>query len=131
MKELHVTSKKRSEMIDITAQIQGVVDEEHITEGTVLVYVPHTTAGVTINEGADPSVQHDIIATLDRLVPEQGEYKHSERNSDAHIKASLLGSSVTVLVHNGKLVLGTWQHVFFFEGDGPRYRTVLVHATQQ
>ena len=131
MKELHVTSKKRSEMIDITAQIQGVVDEEHITEGTVFVYVPHTTAGVTINEGADPSVQHDIIATLDRLVPEQGEYKHSERNSDAHIKASLLGSSVTVLVHNGKLVLGTWQHVFFFEGDGPRYRTVLVHATQQ
>lgn len=131
MKELHVTSKKRSEMIDITAQIQGVVDEEHITEGTVLVYVPHTTAGVTINEGADPSVQLDIIATLDRLVPEQGEYKHSERNSDAHIKASLLGSSVTVLVHNGKLVLGTWQHVFFFEGDGPRYRTVLVHATQQ
>jgi len=131
MKEFHVTSKKRSEMIDITAQVQGVVDEEHITEGTVLVYVPHTTAGVTINEGADPSVQHDIIATLDRLVPEQGEYKHSERNSDAHIKASLLGSSVTVLVHNGKLVLGTWQHVFFFEGDGPRYRTVLVHATQQ
>ena len=131
MKVLHVTSKKRSEMIDITAQIQGVVDEEHITEGTVLVYVPHTTAGVTINEGADPSVQHDIIATLDRLVPEQGEYKHSERNSDAHIKASLLGSSVTVLVHNGKLVLGTWQHVFFFEGDGPRYRTVLVHATQR
>ena len=131
MKELHVTSKKRSEMIDITAQIQGVVDEEHITEGTVFVYVPHTTAGVTINEGADPNVQHDIIATLDKLVPEQGEYQHSERNSDAHIKASLLGSSVTVLVHNGKLVLGTWQHVFFFEGDGPRYRTVLVHAMQQ
>jgi secondary thiamine-phosphate synthase enzyme len=76
-------------------------------------------------------VQHDIIATLDRLVPETGEYQHAERNSDAHIKASLLGSSVTVLVHNGKLVLGTWQHVFFFEGDGPRYRTFLVHATQQ
>jgi len=131
MKELHVTSKKRCEMIDITAQIQNVVEEEHVTEGTVLVYVPHTTAGVTINEGADPSVQHDIIATLDRLVPEQGEYQHSERNSDAHIKASLLGSSVTILVHNGKLVLGTWQHVFFFEGDGPRYRTLLVHATQQ
>jgi len=126
MKELHVASKKRSEMIDITAQIQRVVEEEHVTEGTVLVYVPHTTAGVTINEGADPSVQQDIIATLDRLIPEQGEYHHSERNSDAHIKASLLGSSVTVLVHNGKLMLGTWQHVFFYEGDGPRYRTVLV-----
>ena len=131
MKELHVTSKKRCEMIDITLEVQRVVDDEHVTEGTVLVYVPHTTAAVTINEGADPSVQHDIIATLDRLVPEQGEYRHSERNSDAHIKASLLGSSVTILIHNGKLVLGTWQHVFFFEGDGPRYRTVIVHATQQ
>ena len=131
MKELHVTSKKRCEMIDITLEVQRVVDDEHVTEGTVLVYVPHTTAAVTINEGADPSVQHDIIATLDRLVPEQGEYRHSERNSDAHIKASLLGSSVTILIHNGKLVLGTWQHVFFFEGDGPRFRTVIVHATQQ
>ncbi len=129
MKELHVESKKRCEMIDITSEVQRVVDEEHVTEGTVLVYVPHTTAAVTINEGADPSVQHDIIATLDRLVPEQGEYRHSERNSDAHIKASLLGPSVTILVHNGKLVLGTWQHVFFFEGDGPRFRTVIVHAT--
>jgi len=131
MKELHVTSKKRCEMIDITLEVQRVVDDEHVTEGTVLVYVPHTTAAVTINEGADPSVQHDIIATLDRLVPEQGEYRHSERNSDAHIKASLLGSSVTILIHNGKLVLGSWQHVFFFEGDGPRFRTVIVHATQQ
>ena len=131
MKELHVTSKKRCEMIDITTQVQHVVEEEHVTEGSVLVYVPHTTAAVTINEGADPSVQHDIIATLDRIVPEQGEYRHSERNSDAHIKASLLGASVTILVHNGKLVLGTWQHVFFFEGDGPRFRTVLVHATQR
>ena len=131
MKEFHVTSKKRNEMIDITAQVQRVIEEEHITEGTVIVYVPHTTAGVTINEGADPSVQHDIIATLERLVPEQGDYDHAERNSDAHIKASLLGSSVTILVHNGKLVLGTWQHVFFYEGDGPRYRTVLVQTTKQ
>jgi secondary thiamine-phosphate synthase enzyme len=131
MKELHVTSKKRSEMIDITIQVQHVVEEEHVSEGTVLVYVPHTTAGVTINEGADPSVQRDIIATLDRLIPETGEYQHAERNSDAHIKASLLGSSVTILVHNGKLVLGTWQHVFFYEGDGPRYRTILVKTTQQ
>jgi secondary thiamine-phosphate synthase enzyme len=129
MKELHITSKKRSEMIDITAMVQEVVKEEQCTEGTVLVYVPHTTAAVTINEGADSSVQHDIIRTLERLVPEQGEYDHAERNSDAHIKASLLGSSVTILVYNGKLLLGTWQHVFFYEGDGPRYRTVLVHIT--
>jgi secondary thiamine-phosphate synthase enzyme len=131
MKELHVTSKKRNEMIDITAEVQRVVEEEHLSEGTVLIYVPHTTAGVTINEGADPSVQHDIIRTLERLVPEQGDYDHAEGNSDAHIKASLLGSSVTILVHNGKLMLGTWQHVFFYEGDGPRYRTVLVQVLKQ
>jgi len=131
MREFHVTSKKRSEMIDITAQIQRIIEEEHVSEGTVVVYVPHTTAGVTINEGADPSVQHDIIATLERLVPEQGDYDHSEGNSDAHIKASLLGSSVTILVHNGRLVLGTWQHVFFYEGDGPRYRNVLIQITKQ
>jgi len=130
MKELHVTSKKRNEMIDITAVIQEVVKEERCVEGTVVVYIPHTTAGVIINEGADPSVQRDLIRTLERLVPEQGEYDHAERNSDAHIKASLLGSSVTMLVHNGKLLLGTWQHVFFYEGDGPRYRTVLVHVTR-
>ena len=126
-----MTSKKRNEMIDITAQVQRIIEEEHVSEGTVIVYVPHTTAGVTINEGADPSVQHDIIATLERLVPEQGDYDHAERNSDAHIKASLLGSSVTIFVRNGKLVLGTWQHVFFYEGDGPRYRSVLVQTAKQ
>jgi secondary thiamine-phosphate synthase enzyme len=130
MKELHVTSKKRNEMIDITAQIQRIVDEERVTEGHIIVYVPHTTAGITINEGADPSVQHDIITTLERLVPKTEAYDHSEGNSDAHIKASLLGSSVTILVQNGKLVLGTWQHVFFYEGDGPRHRTVLVQTTK-
>jgi secondary thiamine-phosphate synthase enzyme len=131
MKELHVTSKKHNEMIDITAQVQRVVEEEHLSEGSVLVYVPHTTAGVTINEGADPSVQQDIIRTLERLVPESRDYAHSEGNSDAHIKASLLGSSVMILVNNGKLMLGTWQHVFFYEGDGPRYRTVLVQVRKQ
>ena len=131
MKEFHVTSKKRNEMIDITAQIQRIVDEERVTEGHIIVYVPHTTAGITINEGADPNVQHDIITTLERLVPETEAYDHSEGNSDAHIKASLLGSSVTILVQNGKLVLGTWQHVFFYEGDGPRHRTVLVQAIPQ
>ena len=126
-----MTSKKRNELIDITVQVQRVIDEEHVSEGTVIVYVPHTTAGVTINEGADPSVQHDIIQMLERLVPEQGDYDHAEGNSDAHIKASLLGSSVTILVHHGRLVLGTWQHVFFYEGDGPRYRTVLVQVAKQ
>ncbi|MBN1280318.1 MAG: YjbQ family protein [Candidatus Thermoplasmatota archaeon] len=131
MKKITVSSTQRNQMIDITAEIQQVVDNEHLSEGYIVVYVPHTTAGITINEGADPSVQHDIIATLQRLVPENGAYHHEEGNSDAHIKASLLGSSVTVLVTKGRLVLGTWQHLFFYEGDGPRHRTVFIHAVPQ
>lgn len=113
-------------MIDITREVQGLVDEEKIQKGIMVVYVPHTTAGVTINEGADPSVQRDIVETLKRLVPESGDYNHMEGNSDAHIKASLLGSSVTLLVENRKLLLGTWQHIFFYEGDGARNRRVYV-----
>jgi len=126
MREIEIVSKKREEMIDITSDIQKIVAEEGVQRGHVIVYVPHTTAGVTINEGADPSVQHDIIETLRRLVPEDGKYDHLEGNSDAHIKASLLGSSVIVLVENKKLVLGTWQHIFFYEGDGPRNRRVYI-----
>jgi secondary thiamine-phosphate synthase enzyme len=127
MKELHLTSTKREEMIDITREIQKLVQQERMTDGDLVIYVPHTTAGVTINEGADPDVQYDLIHTLQKLVPENAPYHHSEGNSDAHIKASLLGSSVTVLVSNGALLLGTWQHIFFYEGDGPRQRTVYVH----
>ena len=126
MWEINVSSKKRNEMIDITYDIQKLIDEEKLIEGHLLVYVPHTTAGVTINEGADPSVQRDIIETLKILVPENTDYMHMEGNSDAHIKASLLGSSVTVLIKNKKLMLGTWQHIFFFEGDGPRNRKVYI-----
>jgi secondary thiamine-phosphate synthase enzyme len=126
MRELRVVSRKRNEMIDITGDIKSIVNEEKPQNGHVIVYVPHTTAGITINEGADPSVQRDIIVTLKRLVPKSGDYHHLEGNSDAHIKASLLGSSVTVLIENNKLVLGTWQHIFFFEGDGPRHRRVHV-----
>jgi secondary thiamine-phosphate synthase enzyme len=126
MWEINVSSKKRNEMIDITYDIQKLIDEENLTEGHLLVYVPHTTAGITINEGADPSVQRDIIETLKKLIPENGDYHHMEGNSDAHIKASLLGSSVTVMVQNKKMILGTWQHVFFYEGDGPRTRKVFI-----
>jgi len=126
MREVTVSSNKRNEMIDITNDIQRVVDEEHLQKGHVLIYVPHTTAGLTINEGADPSVQRDIIEALNGLVPEHGDYHHLEGNSDAHIKASLLGSSLTVLVDQQKLLLGTWQHIFFYEGDGPRNRRVYV-----
>jgi len=126
MRELKIVTKKRNEMIDITNDIQRVIDEENLKKGHVIVYVPHTTAGITINEGADPSVQRDIIETLKGIIPESGDYHHMEGNSDAHIKASILGSSVTVIVENNNLVLGTWQHIFFYEGDGPRNRRVYV-----
>lgn len=126
MKELKIRSNMKNEMIDITHDIQREVDEGNLVEGYVVAYIPHTTAGITINEGADPSVQKDIIETLKRLVPENGDYNHMEGNSDAHIKASLLGSSVTVIVRNKKLVLGTWQHIFFYEGDGPRNRKIYL-----
>jgi secondary thiamine-phosphate synthase enzyme len=131
MKELHISSQRRNQMIDITDEIRSVVKEENITEGSVIVYVPHTTAGVTINEGADPDVQQDIIEKLEKLIPKEASYHHSEGNSDAHIKASLLGSSVTILIMKKDLVLGTWQHIFFYEGDGPRHRTVYVSVNTQ
>ena len=131
MKQLHIQSSRRNQMIDITDDIELFVQEKNVRDGFVIVYVPHTTAGVTINEGADPSVQQDLIETLKRLVPEDGSYHHSEGNSDAHIKASLLGSSVTVLIQNGSLLLGTWQHIFFYEGDGPRSRTVYLQLHQK
>jgi len=126
MRELKVVSNNRNEMIDITKDIQQLVDEEKIRKGHIIIYVPHTTAGLTINEGADPSVQHDIIETLKKLVKQDGNYRHLEGNSDAHIKASILGSSLIVLVENNTLILGTWQHIFFYEGDGPRNRRVYV-----
>jgi secondary thiamine-phosphate synthase enzyme len=126
MRDVKVVTRSRNEMVDITSDVQKIVEGEKIDNGLVVVYVPHTTAGVTINEGADPSVQRDIIQTLKNLIPENGDYHHMEGNSDAHIKASLIGSSVTVIVNNGRLVLGTWQHIFFFEGDGPRHRKVYV-----
>jgi len=126
MHELSISSKKRNQMIDITDEIQRILNEENIKSGCVIIYVPHTTAAITINEGADPDVQKDIISVLGKLIPENGNYLHSEGNSDAHIKASLLGSSVNIIVENSRLVLGTWQHVFFYEGDGPRKRKVFV-----
>ena len=126
MYTISVSSSKRLEMIDITEKLQHLIDEQKITTGVLVVYVPHTTAAVTINEGADPDVQIDILRSLQTLVPEHNDYHHAEGNSDAHIKASMLGASDLILIENQKLVLGTWQHVFFFEGDGPRKRKVYV-----
>ena len=126
MFEFKVVSRNRNEMLDVTNYVQAIIDKSGINEGFALIYVPHTTAGVTINEGADPSVQRDIINFLKRLIPEKGDYHHAEGNSDAHIKASLIGSSVSVIISKSRLVLGTWQHIFLYEGDGPRNRKVYV-----
>ncbi len=131
MKELKVISKKRNEMIDITNDVQRLIDNQNVQDGFVIIYIPHTTAGITINEGADPSVQRDIIETLNKIIPESGNYLHSEGNSDAHIKASIIGSSVIVLIENSRLVLGTWQHIFFYEGDGPRSRKVYLEIIKK
>ena len=117
-------------MIDITGDVAAVVRESGIVEGVVTVYVPHTTAGVTINENADPDVIHDVLAALDQAVPwRQGFYRHGEGNSAAHVKSSIVGCSTVVPVAGGRMMLGTWQGVFFCEFDGPRRRAVVVTVT--
>ena len=128
MSSFAVTTSRQTEFIDITPEVQKALDRAGLMEGLVTVFVPHTTAGVTINEGADPSVQDDIIHSLNQVIPFKGAYQHREGNSPAHIKASLMGSSVTVLVEQGRLLLGTWQAIFFCECDGPRNRKVYLQA---
>jgi len=123
---INVRSKSRTEFIDITGMVQDVVKEAGIMKGVCYLYVPHTTAGITINEGADPSVQRDIQNALGRLIPHEMNYSHREGNADAHIKSTLVGTSVNVIVEDGKLLLGTWQSVFFCEFDGPRHRRIAV-----
>ncbi len=126
IKNINIKTKSRNELVDITSDIQAVIDESGIKNGVCYVYVPHTTAGVTINEGADPSVARDIQNTLSKLVPHSGHYLHTEGNSDAHIKSTIAGSSQVIVIDEGKLLLGTWQSVFFCEFDGPRHRRVTV-----
>jgi len=128
MISFNVPTKQQAHFVDITSQVQKAVDEAKIQDGAVIVFVPHTTAGITINENADPSVQRDILHHLDKMVPQAGDYHHGEGNSPAHIKASLMGSSVTLLVSGGRLALGTWQGIYFCEFDGPRNRKVWVKA---
>jgi secondary thiamine-phosphate synthase enzyme len=124
--KVRVETNSRTEMVDITHMVQIEVSKSGVTDGVCVVYVPHTTAGVTINEGADPDVCRDIIDKLNQMVPPDMGYRHSEGNSDSHIKATLVGSSVSVLVEGGRLVLGTWQKIFFCEFDGPRSRNLYV-----
>ncbi len=128
MKQISVRTTSQTEMIDITSAVQKAVDESGIQRGTVTVFVPHTTAAVTINENADPSVKRDMLYEINKVIPFDDHYHHLEGNSAAHIKASLFGSSETILVENGRLQLGTWQGIYFCEFDGPRHRKVWIQV---
>ncbi len=129
MHTLEVRTHEREEFVEITDRVQAVLAESPVSSGVVVVFVPHTTAGITINENADPDVVHDMLLTLKRLVPKDAAgYRHAEGNSDSHVKASMMGSSCHVLVEQGRLVLGTWQGVYLCEFDGPRTRTVHVQV---
>ena len=126
-----IATGRRNDLVDITGPVRRAVAASGIDRGLATVFVPHTTAAVTINENADPSVKYDLLMGLDNLVPAGlPQYRHAEGNSDAHIKASLVGSSVTVIVEKGSLVLGTWQGIFLCEFDGPRTRQVLVQVVK-
>ena len=121
---LTVKSKSRTQLIDITSEIQKAVRSSGISEGLCMLYVPHTTAAITINESADPSVASDIMMVLNEVIPWKADYRHLEGNSPAHIKSTLVGASETIAIESGSLVLGTWQGIFFCEFDGPRTRSV-------
>lgn len=121
-----VATRKRTEFINITVEVQKAVDSLGIEDGVVSVFVPHTTAGVTVNENADPDVLADIESALEKAVPWQAGYRHCEGNAAAHVKASMMGSSVQLIVENGQLQRGTWQGIYFAEFDGPRSRKVWV-----
>src|SRR5437588_9765645 len=122
-----VKTRQRCEMVDVTDRIRQIVKQRGIESGMVIIYVPHTTAAVTVNENADPDVKHDMLLKLETLVPErESYYQHAEGNSDSHVKTALVGNSVTVLVENGRLVLGRGQGIYFCEFDGPRQRELVV-----
>ncbi len=126
MEIMTIETRAKEEFLDITSKIQHIVVSSPVKDGLCLVYVPHTTAGVTINENADPSVRVDLLMALKRIVPDSLPFTHGEGNSPAHMKSTLVGSSVTTAVHDGRLALGTWQGIFFCEFDGPRRRRILV-----
>ena len=129
LESFKVSTRSRSEFIDITRQVQEIITSSGFDNGICLVCIPHTTAGITINENADPDVKSDIVAMLENVIPWRSGYRHSEGNSAAHIKASIMGFSVSLPVENGRLILGTWQCIYFCEFDGPRTRNVIVKLT--
>lgn len=131
MKILEVKTNKKIEFIDITNQIEKIIKEEDIKNGICYLFIPHTTAGITINENADPSVKEDIINTLNKIVPEDLDYEHLEGNSPAHVKSSLVGHSEIIFIENGKLALGIWQGIFLCEFDGPRKRKVYIKIIER
>jgi secondary thiamine-phosphate synthase enzyme len=126
IEQLDVSTRDRQTFQDITPQVQALVARSDIKEGVCFLFCPHTTAGLTLNENWDPDVRHDMSIGLDAIAPQRREYQHGERNSPAHLKSSLIGASLCVLVSGGKLVLGTWQGIYLAEFDGPRRRKVLV-----
>jgi secondary thiamine-phosphate synthase enzyme len=126
MVEFKVKTGSRSDMIDITRKVQDIITKENIKDGVCVIFIPHTTAAVTINENADPDVVRDILKETDKTVPYKSDYLHAEGNSAAHIKASMFGFSEHIIIENGRLVLGTWQGIYFCEFDGPRHRKVYV-----
>ena len=127
MEQFSVQSTDRTGIIDITQQVQSIISNNGIKNGVCYIFIPHTTACVTINENADPDVKTDMLMEINKIIPFSDSYKHMEGNSAAHIKASILGNSETVFIQNGRLQLGTWQGIFFCEFDGPRNRTVWVN----
>lgn len=128
---LKVKTGSKTELIDITSEIHNLVRSPSIKEGFCMLYVPHTTAAVTINESADPSVKSDILMILNKIIPWEADYRHLEGNSPAHIKSTIVGASELIAIENEKLVLGTWQGIFFCEFDGPRNRKINVHLYRE
>ena len=126
MNIINISTTKRVDLVNITSQVQKVVSESSVDEGIVTVFVPHTTCGITINEGADPDVIRDIKYQLEKFIPYQLGYQHLEGNSDSHIKTCIVGCSESIIIENGQLVLGTWQSIFLCDFDGPRNRTVYI-----
>jgi secondary thiamine-phosphate synthase enzyme len=124
--ELTVKTSKQTDFVEITSLVRKAVSDTKIREGVCYIFIPHTTAGITINENADPDVITDMTAGLEKIVPQRGSYQHSEGNSPAHIKSSLMGSSITVFIENGSLALGTWQGIYLAEFDGPRTRKIWI-----
>lgn len=130
MERIEVSTRKREELVDITSQVRAVVRKSGVKDGVCYVYVPHTTAGVTINEHADPDVARDIEDTLSKLVPPGRHYRHAEGNADSHVKTTLVGPEVFVFIEDGELVLGVWQGIFLCEFDGPRRRKIYIKIVE-